>query len=192
LSNFDRRNRFIVNYVWDLPFGRGKRFLNHTGVADAILGGWQWGGLATIESGTPFTVQLTSNVSGIAASSADRPNCVANPNVGAPNKVGEWFNVNAFAPNTLIIPATGFPYQLLGDCGRNIVAGPPYKDFDMTLAKTFNLTERTHLEFRTDFFDVFNHPNFNTPNRYFATATFGEITSAQLPRLIQFGLRLSF
>ena len=192
LSNFDRRNRFIVNYVWDLPFGHGKKFLNQSGVANAILGGWQWGGLATIESGTPFTVQLTSNVSGIASSSADRPNCVANPNLGAPNTVQEWFNVKAFAPNTTIVPATGFPYQLLGNCGRNIVEGPPYKDYDMTLAKTFNLTERAHLEFRTDFFDVLNHPNFYTPNRYFGTATFGDITSAQLPRLIQFGLRLSF
>ena len=192
LSNFDRRNRFILNYVWDLPFGHGKKFLNDSAVADAILGGWQWGGVATIESGTPLTVQLTANVSGIASSSADRPNCVADPNSGAPHTVAEWFNVNAFAPNTTIFPTTGFPYQLLGTCGRNIVQGPPYRDYDMTLAKTFNLTERAHLEFRTDFFDVLNHPNFNAPNRYFATATFGEITSAQLPRLIQFGLRLSF
>jgi hypothetical protein len=193
LSNFDRRNRFIVNYVWDLPFGRGKKYLsNQGGVVDAVLGGWQWGGLATIESGTPFTVQLTGNVSGIASSSADRPNCVADPNSGAPNTVDEWFNVNAFAPNTTVIPATGFPYKLLGNCGRNIVQGPPTRVYDMTLAKTFTLTERTHLEFRSDFFDIFNHPNFNTPNRYFGTATFGQITSAQLPRLIQFGLHLSF
>jgi hypothetical protein len=117
---------------------------------------------------------------------------VADPNSGAPHTVAEWFNVKAFAPNTTIFPTTGFPYKLLGTCGRNIVQGPPYRDYDMTLAKTFNLTERAHLEFRTDFFDVLNHPNFNAPNRYFATATFGEITSAQLPRLIQFGLRLSF
>ena len=114
LSNFDRRNRFIVNYVWDLPFGRGKKYLNQNGVVDAVLGGWQWGGLATIESGTPFTVQLTGNVSGIASSSADRPNCVSDPNIGAPDTVNEWFNVNAFAPNTTITPAGGSPYQLLG------------------------------------------------------------------------------
>jgi hypothetical protein len=192
LSNFDRRNRFIVNYVWELPFGQGKRFLNRGGVANVVLGGWQWGGLATVESGTPFTVQLTSNVSGIASSNADRPNCVSNPNEGAPDTVQEWFNVNAFAPNTTITPATGSPYQLLGTCGRNIVQGPPVRDFDTTLAKTFPLTERVNLEFRTDFFDVLNHPNFNDPNRYYATATFGQITSAALPRLIQFGLRLSF
>lgn len=193
LSNFDRRNRFILNYVWDLPIGRGKRYLSNSGgVVDAVLGGWQWGGLATIESGTPFTVQLTGNVSGIASSSADRPNCVADPNVGAPDTVNQWFNVNAFAPNTTIVPATGSPYQLLGNCGRNIVEGPPNRVFDMTLAKTFTITERTHLEFRSDFFDIFNHPNFNTPNRYFGTATFGQITSANLPRLIQFGLHLSF
>ncbi len=192
LSNFDRRNRFIVNYVWDLPFGHGKKFLNESETANAILGGWQWGGVATIESGTPFTVQLTANVSGIASSSADRPNCIANPNDGAPHTIAEWFNVNAFAPNTTIVPASGFPYKLLGTCGRNIVEGPAYRDYDATLARIFTLTERAHLEFRADFFDVFNHPNFNTPNRYFATSTFGQITSAQLPRLIQFGLRLSF
>lgn len=192
LSNFDRRNRFIVNYVWDLPFGHGKTFLKQSGVADAILGNWQWGGLATIESGSPFTVQLTGNVSGIASSNADRPNCVANPNVDAPHTVAAWFNVDAFAPNTVIVPPTGSPYKLLGTCGRNIVQGPPVRNYDTTLARTFRLTERAHLEFRTDFFDVLNHPNFNTPNRYFGTATFGQITSAQLPRLIQFGLRLSF
>ena len=192
LSNFDRRSRFILSYVWDLPFGHGKKFFNESPVADAILGGWQWGGVATIETGTPFTVQLTGNVSGIASSSADRPNCIADPNAGAPHSVAEWFNVSAFAPNTVVTPASGSPYKLLGTCGRNIVEGPPYRDYDTTLARTFKVTERAHLEFRTDFFNLLNHPNFNTPNRYYGTATFGEITSAQLPRLIQFGLRLSF
>jgi hypothetical protein len=175
-----------------LPFGDGKKFLNQKGVLNAVVGGWQWAGLATIESGYPFTVQLTSNVSGIASSNADRPNCVADPNVGAPHTVEQWFNVNAFAPNTTIFPAVGFPYQLLGTCGRNIVTGPPFRSWDTSLSKNFNLSERFKLNFRADFFDVVNHPNFNTPNRYFATATFGRITSAQLPRLIQFGLHLSF
>ena len=192
LSNFDRRNRFIMNYVWELPFGKGKRFLNQGGITDAVLGGWQWGGLATVESGYPFTVQLTANVSGIASSNADRPNCIADPNAGAPHTVGEWFNTAAFAPNTTIIPTSGFPYELLGTCGRNIVTGPPYRDFDTSLSKTFNLGERFQMNFRADFFDLLNHPNFNTPNRYFATATFGEITAAQTPRLIQFGLHLTF
>jgi hypothetical protein len=106
--------------------------------------------------------------------------------------VTEWFNTAAFAPNTTIFPATGFPYQLLGTCGRNIVEGPPYRDYDMSAMKRFKTSERTALEFRADFFNLFNHPNFNTPNRYFGTATFGTITSALFPRLIQFGLRFSF
>ena len=131
-------------------------------------------------------MQLTANVSGIASSSADRPNCVSDPNISAPHTVAEWFNVGSFAPNTTIVPTTGSPYKLLGSCGRNIVAGPAVRNYDTTLAKTFPITEHTHLEFRTDFFDIFNHPNFNTPNRYFGTATFGQITSAQTPRLIQF------
>src|SRR5262249_37414189 len=98
LSNFDRRNRFVFNYVWELPVGKGKAYLNQPGVVDVLLGGWQLSGLATIESGNPFTVQLTANVSGIASSNADRPNCIANPNDGAPHTISEWFNTAAFAP----------------------------------------------------------------------------------------------
>jgi hypothetical protein len=192
LSNFDVRNRFVFSYVWDLPVGNGKRYLNRTGFVDALLGGWQLSGLGTIESGHPFTVQLTANVSGIASSNADRPNCVADPNLDAPHTVTDWFNTAAFAPNTTIFPATGFPYHLLGTCGRNIVEGPPYRDYDMSALKIFKTSERTSLEFRADFFNLFNHPNFNIPNRYFGTATFGSITSALFPRQIQFGLRFSF
>lgn len=192
LSNFDVRHRFVFNYVWDLPFGKGKAYLNQSKIADAILGGWQAGGLLTVTSGQPFTVQLTGNVSGIASSSADRPNCVSDPNTGAPHSVHEWFDINAFAPNTVIFPSVGFPYRLLGNCGRNIVEGPPLRDYDMSLSKRFSMGDRASLEFRAESFNLFNHPNFNIPNRYFGSATFGSITSAQFPRLMQFGLRLSF
>ena len=192
LSNFNARNRFVFNYVWDLPFGKGKRFLNDSGLVDTVLGGWQWSGIATMQSGSPFTVQLTGNVSGISSSSADRPNCVGDPNIGAPNTVNQWFNTSVFVPNTLVTPAGGRPYHLLGTCGRNIVQGPPLRDVDTSLGKRFQVTENSGLEFKVDFFNVFNHPNFDIPNRYYGTSTFGKITQAQSPRLIQFSLRYAF
>ncbi len=191
LSNYDVRHRFVFSYVWDLPFGAGKPLLNHGGPLAAILADWQWGGVVSLEAGHPFTVQLTGNVSGIASSSADRPNCTGDPNADAPRTVDEWFNTGAFAKNTLVVPATGFPYRVLGTCGRNSVIGPPFRNYDTSLSRKIRMTERTNLEFRADFFNIFNHPNFDIPNRFFGSSTFGRIQSAQFPRQIQFGLHLS-
>jgi hypothetical protein len=192
LSNFNAPNRFVFNYVWDLPVGKGKKYLNTGGATNAILGNWQWSGITTLQSGSPFTVQLTGNVSGIGSSSADRPNCIGNPNDNAPHTVDDWFNTSVFVGNTVVTPPGGRSYELLGTCGRNIVTGPPLRGFDTSLGKKFPFTERVGLDFRVDFFNVLNHPHFDIPNRYYGTSTFGEITQAETPRLIQFSLRLAF
>jgi Carboxypeptidase regulatory-like domain len=191
LSNFDMRNRFVFSYLYALPFGSNQRFVQH-GILGTVLSNWQWGGVLTLESGQPFTVQLPANVSGIASSGADRPNCVGNPNVGAPHTIEEWFNTAAFAPNTVITPTGGSPYELLGTCGRNIVDGPGLKNFDTSLLKDIPIHETHSLQFRAEFFNFLNHPNFNVPNRYFGTSTFASIDSAQFPRQIQFALRYAF
>jgi len=191
LSNFDMRHRFVLSYLWELPFGRGRHFLSHGGALAAVLGDWQFGGILTLQAGQPLSVQLTQNVSGIASSGADRPNCVSNPNTG-PHTVSEWFDTNAFTPPTLIFPTTGFPYRILGNCGRNIVKGPDHRNFDTSLQRIIRLHERHSLEFRADFFNMTNHPNFFIPNRFFGASTFGQINSAKFPRQIQFALRYSF
>ncbi len=192
LSNYDARNRFIFNYVWDLPFGNGRKYHNSGGIGNAVLGGWQWSGIVTLQSGHPFTVQLTGNVSGISSSNADRPNCVGDPNSRAPHTISEWFDTSVFQNNTTVHPATGRPYQLLGTCGRNIVDGPPTRNFDTSLGKTFPVKGESNIEFKADFFNALNHANFDIPNRYYGTSTFGHITQAEFPRLIQFSLRYQF
>lgn len=192
LSNFDVRQRFILSFLYELPFGKGKHYLNQGGIAAAIFGDWQLGGVLTLQGGQPFSVQLTGNVSGISASGADRPNCLSNPNLGSGQSPNRWFDTAAFTLPTRIIPTMGFPYRLLGNCGRNIVTGPTFKNYDNTLSKRIQITERQALEFRAEFFNLFNHPNFNMPDRFFGSATFGKVSSARFPRQIQFGLRYSF
>jgi hypothetical protein len=112
----------------------------------------------------------------------DRPNLVGNPELSNPTP-GRWFNTAAFA-----FPAPG----RFGNAGRNIVDGPGYQNVNASLVKNTRITERVNLQFRTEFFNLFNHPNFNLPDSFLGSPTFGVISSARDPRHIQFGLKLLF
>ena len=188
LSDFDHRHRFVTSFLYELPFLR-----NSDAWMRNAFGGWQVGGIYTLESGSPFTVNLTSdnanNGEPVATQSniSERPNLVCNPN-GGPKTPAQWFNTSCFAA-----PAP-FTY---GNAGRDVVIGPGLNNFDATFQKNFAIRERAQLQFRADIFDFFNHPNFNQPNRFFQAPgtspfTFGTITSAQDPRVTQFSLRLAF
>ena len=183
-SDFDHRNRFVTNFLYELPFLKGSQGWAHTVFAE-----WQVGGIWTLQSGSPFTVNLSADVANNGeplTAPSQRPNLVCNPNNG-PKAVKQWFNTSCFT-----MPAA-FTY---GNAGRDIVIGPGLDDFDGTLQKQFRIRESTSLQFRLDVFNLFNHPNFNPPvgaGRTFSTAaSFGTITSAQDPRDIQFSLRLVF
>ncbi len=182
LSDFDHRHRFVTSFLYRLPFLQDSEGWIHTAFAD-----WQAGGIWTIESGSPFTVNLSTDVAnnGVPLSApSQRPNLVCDPNSG-PKTTAEWFNTSCFAT-----PAA-FTY---GSAGRDIVTGPGIDNFDATFQKNFPFWESTQLQFRADIFDFLNHPNFNQPNRIF-TATpsaFGSISSALDPRIMQFSLRLAF
>lgn len=207
-SAFDRRQIFVTNFLYDLPFGPGKRFGSGLSGAPAKLAeGWRIGGIVSLESGLPFTANLgTYNHSASALGGfwpADRPDLVsgARPcsNSGNPE---QWFNPQMFS-----LPA----YGSYGNAGRNILCGPPLKQFDMTLAKQTRLKERMGLEFRAEFFNLFNHANFDVPVNttgpngaggngdqiFVGPATrspsagriFRTVTSS---RQIQFGLKLTF
>jgi len=188
LSDFDHRHRFVTSFLYELPFLKNSEGWTHT-----VLGGWQVGGIYTLESGSPFTVNLTSDGANNGEPTAsqsnisERPNLVCNPNNGSKTP-SQWFDTSCFAA------PLAFTY---GNAGRDIVTGPGTNNFDATFQKNFAIRENVQLQFRADMFDFFNHPNFNQPNRFYQPSTaepftFGTITSANDPRVTQFSLRLAF
>jgi hypothetical protein len=105
--------------------------------------------------------------------------------------VAEWFNVNCFSTDALALAlANGNPR--FGNSGRNILIGPGTQEWNVSLIKRNPITENVNLEFRAEFFNMFNHPNFGTPGQVIGTSSFGTLTSAASPRDIQFGLKLNF
>src|SRR5262249_4833395 len=112
----------------------------------------------------------------------DRPNEVSNPNMG-PRTANQWFNVNAFELQ---------PFGTFGNAGRGTINGPRYESVDLGIAKNTFVSERLALEFRAELFNLFNHANFDLPDRQFGTPGFGQIFSANDPREIQFALKLHF
>jgi hypothetical protein len=188
-SNFDVSHRLSVSYSYALPFGKGRQFLTDDGWLSTVLTGWESYGIVTLQSGRPFTVALLSEIdnSGTGRSilgfgANDRPNVVGNPDVSNSNTL-QWFNTAAFA-----FPAPG----TFGNAGRNILEGPGFHNVNASLVKNTALTERVNLQFRAEAFNLFNHPNFNLPDNFLGSPTFGRITSARDPRHIQFGLKLLF
>ncbi len=182
-SNFDVAHRLSVSYSYALPFRR------NDGFAATLLNGWETFGIVTLQSGRPFTVALLSEIdnSGTGRSilgfgANDRPNLVGNPELSNPTTL-QWFNTAAFA-----FPAPG----TFGNAGRNILEGPGFQNVNMSLLKNTHLTERVNLQFRAEAFNLFNHPNFNLPDNFLGSPTFGRISSARDPRHIQFGLKLLF
>ena len=154
-----------------------------------ILSGWETAGIITVQSGRPFTVALLSEIdnSGTGRSilgfgANDRPNLVGNAELSNPT-TGQWFNTSAFA---FAAPGT------FGNAGRNILDGPGFQNVNVSLMKNTGLGERVNLQFRAEAFNLFNHPNFNLPDNFLGSPTFGRITSARDPRHIQFGLKLLF
>jgi hypothetical protein len=176
-SSFDHRHRFVIAFVYDIPLAK-----KSTGWPRAVLARWRASGDFTAQSGAPFTVNISSDQANIGAGPAQRPNITGNPNSG-PKTPDQWFDTSVFS-----LPA---PFTF-GNAPRNAVMGPGLTEFDLSLQKEFRLSERTNLQFRTEAYNLFNHPNFNIPNRIAFTSNFGKISSAQDPREIQFAMRLAF
>ncbi len=177
-SNFDVRHRVSLAYSYDLPFGRGR-----------LLGGWQTYGILSFQTGRPFTVALLSefdnsntgrSILGFGAN--DRPNVLRDPHLSNPTP-DRWFDTAAFA-----IPPTGN----FGNAGRNIVDGPGYYAANVSLLKDTPIKEGVTLQFRAEAFNLLNHPNFDLPDIFLGSPSFGRISSAGSQRRIQFGLKLLF
>jgi hypothetical protein len=189
LSAFDFRRRWTSSWLWELPIGKGRRLLSGGGVADFFLGGWQLGGILSLQDGFPFTVLCgpgnIQNGGGVCYPDSTG----ANPNLERDQQTRtRFFNTDAYVDR---IPASGnFRY---GTTARNSVIGPGIISFDASLNKKFNFTESTYLEFRTEVFNAPNHPIWNPPGNQLRTPNYGVITSTKIDsRQIQFGLKLVF
>ena len=188
-SNFDVRHRFVLSYAYDLPFGKGRRWLADRGWLSLLLGDWQAFGIVALQTGQPFTVALLPEVDNsntgrsiLGFGANDRPNLVGNPQLG--NRTPEkWLHTAAFQ-----MP----PFGSFGNAGRNILDAPGLRVWNASLVKTISLRERLNLQWRTEFFNLFNHPNFDLPDIFVGSPTFGRILSAQSPRHVQVGLKLLF
>jgi hypothetical protein len=205
LSDFQAQHRFVLSYLYDLPFGTDRKWLSNSGIINRIFGSWQTAGIATMQTGSPFTISMPSTQAGTTITSFGvpyRPDQVADPNkagavaanpgCSAPAQIhtpNSWFNPCAFAS-----PQNPF----LGTAGRNTVIGPGLNNLDFSLLKDIPFRhEGRRLQFRFEFFNLLNIPHFDIPGRTFGTAAFGVVQSAneygnKPPRQIQLGLRYIF
>ncbi len=175
-SDFDVRHRFVGNFVAQLPFGPDGRYVRD-GVGGAILGGWTISGIYTARSGRPYTV-----TQGSLEGATWLPDLTGNPD-GA-ETVDQWFNPAAF---------TRVPAGVFGNAGRNIVRGPGYVTFDMSVQRRIPSTGRVGVTLRWDVFNLFNRANFGNPNSDITASNAGSIsTLAGDPRVMQFAVRLTF
>jgi hypothetical protein len=193
LADFDVRHRFVMSFNYELPFGRGKKFgSSMSRAADLLAGGWAILGIGSYQTGFPLTVTQGAGVSNSDGQQRGDVN-VGVPLVLANQGPNQWFNPAAFS-----IAAPGAP----GNAGKNILEGPPLANLDVSLFKDFPITERFKLQFRSEFFNVMNHPNFlgaaapvaggTHIDLNFDDAGAGAISAAAPARQIQFALKLIF
>jgi hypothetical protein len=184
LSAFDSTHNFVVSYSYNLPIDKlagPKRLTN----------GWQVSGITHFATGLPVTLVETDDHSlegtgfgGPITLPADTPDFVGPLNISNPrNSGGQFFNPAAFAPSTI---------GLEGNANRRFFHGPGENNFDFALLKRTQVTERIDLQFRAEFFNIFNHAQFITPSGILGTGSFGQITAAQSPRIGQLSLKLNF
>jgi hypothetical protein len=196
LSDFDVNHRFVTSFVYQLPFGRGKKFgSNMNRAADLALGGWQLTGILTFQKGFPFSVLANDNLA-LLTTFTQRANLVpgCDPNGGFHQSINEWFNTSCF-----VQPLAG----QFGNSGRNIIRGPGINNWDMGLGKDFKFTERVAFQFRAEAFNLFNHAQYgydpftatnisapvsNNPNN----SGFGQVIAARPGRILQLGGKITF
>ena len=159
-----------------------------------VLGGWEFAGVTTYQSGAPNSITVPSDVARIGASSS-RATLIANPNLSraASARSARWFNTEAALPPERMVQG------VFGNGGRNVLIGPGFNQWDVSALKNFNLHERARLQFRAESFNIVNHPSFtgiDTTARFDSagkpTGTYGAVTGAGPARVLEFGLKLIY
>lgn len=175
VSSFDRTHVLTASWVWELPFAKATE-----GLTRKVFDGWQISAIASFHSGNPLTIGIFGDRAGV-GTGGQRPNVVGEAT--RLKMLARWFNTDAFA-----IPAQG----TFGNAGRSLVRGPGINNWDISFAKRTPLRENVVLQFRAEFFNLFNHSQFAGVGTTVGAGTFGQVTSARDPRISQLGLRLIF
>jgi len=182
---FDEKFNFVPSFVYQLPFGRGRKMgSNWNRGVDAVLGGWNVGGIYTAHTGFPLTIKLASDPSGTGARSY-RANVVGTPN--DPHQVGPgatWLDVSAYATPAL---------HTFGNAGVGVVRGPGMSRFDLSISKDLRVTEHKYFQLRLEAFNLTNSPIFLSPASQTITSTlFGQIRSSEGERNMQIVAKFYF
>ncbi|MCX6596227.1 MAG: TonB-dependent receptor [Acidobacteria bacterium] len=182
-SGFDVRHRAVFSYVYDLPFGKGKRFDTRNKFGNGVVGGWQVSGITTLTTGRPFTPSLAAGVNNGAPSWPNRTSCSGKLDNPVPDR---WFDPSCFAA------PSAFTY---GNVGRGILYSPGNNNFDVSMVKNnrFGPAERMNVQFRFEAYNLFNSPYFGFPNAAIGSPTAGRITSTVGEnRSLQLALKFEF
>jgi hypothetical protein len=180
LSDNFVKHRLSVSYVFELPFGRGRRWLSRSGIVDHALGGWQLSGVTVYQSGPAFTVSAPGDRANVGLGT--RPNRTCDGNISG-GTVDRWFDTNCFV----------LPDQFtFGNSGRNILIGPALQTWDVGIMKRFTFAERHFVQFRAEMFNALNNVNLGVPGASLGTPSFGRILAAENARSVQFGLKYGF
>jgi hypothetical protein len=188
ISGVDLAHVLSFNYQWELPFGKGKPYLNEGGAVGYLAGGWVVNGITTYQSGLPISINSRTNTL-YNFGGTQRPDMTGlNPNTEGATKqrIDGWISPAAFVNVA--------PYRY-GNTGRFVpgLRAPAYANWDISILKNIPVTERIKLQFRTELFNALNNVNFNAPSGVvFGNNDFGFITGAEAARIIQFGLKLYF
>ena len=195
---FDVKHRFVLSYLWELPFGKGRWLDSSNSVVNTLIGGWQVNGIVAIQSGPPMQINTQGDNAaiGTGAGSANnqRPNLVGDEYGGIDTSAdirdrGVRAGTFYFNRTAYVLP----PQFRLGNLGKNTLYGPGFHNWDLSIFKNTRIGERVNTQFRAEFFNVFNHANFNVPGLVLATPTFGLINgTVNSGRVIQFGLKVLF
>lgn len=197
-SDYDVRHRLVLSYVYDLPIGRGKRFLSGvSGVENKFVGGWQVSGVTTFSSGQWQTANLPVDWQDFGAFSTSVPNKVG-PAYPTVRTHSNWYNINSFvfpgcpvgdfSPNTTNCPNGNY---VQGNAGRHALVEPGINNWDLSVFKHTHINERLNTELRAEFYNVWNHTQFSAPSATLAPGTFGVIGNVlEPPRVIQLALKL--